>query len=219
MDKDEKRKKDPPDNEKEAEPIRVTDRRRIHLDGNGKSASANSAGPSLKPSYVEELETRTRAAEKAVLDVQARFEELREQLRRELDETRQRLNRSAEERSERSKAELIASLLPVLDNLQQAAEAAEGTVSRSDILEGLRGIVTNFENVLRNVGVEPFQSVGETFNPELHDAVETGTVETPDREDKVLAEYTRGYKLGDRLLRPARVKVGRPSESLAKTVN
>lgn len=218
MDKDEKQPEQK-EREKNAEPIRVTDRRRIHLDGNSRSPSANSAGPSLKPSYVEELESRTRAAEKTALEVQARFDELREQLRRELDETRQRLNRSAAERSELSKAELITSLLPVLDNLQQAADAAEGTVSISDILEGLRGIVTNFQNVLHSAGVEPFNSVGETFNPELHEAVETGPVENSDMEDKVLAEYTRSYKLGDRLLRPARVKVGRPSESLAKTVH
>lgn len=217
MDKDEKQQKQE-DSEKEAEPIKVTDRRRIHPDGNGKSASATPIAPSLKPTYVEELENRTRAAEKSVLEVQARFEELRDQLRRELDETRQRLNRSADERIERSKADLIALLLPILDNLQQAAEAAAESPSVSGVREGLRGIVMNFENVLRNAGVEPFQSVGEPFNPELHEAVDTGTVETPDMEDKVLAEYTRGYKLGERLLRPARVKVGRPSDRLAKTV-
>jgi molecular chaperone GrpE len=217
MDKDEKQEKQK-DSEKEAEPIRVTDRRRIQVDGNGKSASATPSAPSLKPTYVEELESRTRAAEKSVLEVQARFEELRDQLRRELDGTRQRLNRSADERIERSKADLIARLLPILDNLQQAAEAAAGSVSDSDIREGLRGIVTNFENVLRSARVEPFQSVGEPFNPELHEAVETGPVETPDMEDKVLAEYTRGYKLGERLLRPARVKVGRLADSFAKTV-
>lgn len=217
MDKDEKQQKQE-DSEREAEPIRVTDRRRIHPDGNGRSASATPAVPSLKPTYVEELENRTRAAEKSVLEVQARFEELRDQLRRELDETRQRLNRSADERVERSKADLIALLLPILDNLQQAAEAAAESPSVSGVREGLRGIVMNFENVLRNAGVEPFQSVGEPFNPELHEAVDTGTVETPDMEDKVLAEYTRGYKLGERLLRPARVKVGRPSDRLAKTV-
>lgn len=217
MDKDEKQQKQE-DSEIQAEPIRVTDRRRIHPDGNGRSASATPAVPSLKPTYVEELENRTRAAEKSVLEVQARFEELRDQLRRELDETRQRLNRSADERVERSKADLIALLLPILDNLQQAAEAAAESPSVSGVREGLRGIVMNFENVLRNAGVEPFQSVGETFNPELHEAVDTGTVETPDMEDKVLAEYTRGYKLGERLLRPARVKVGRPSDRLAKTV-
>jgi molecular chaperone GrpE len=217
MDKDEKQQKQE-DSEKEAEPIRVTDRRRIHLDGNGKSASATPAAPSLKPTYVEELENRTRAAEKSVVELQARFEELRDQLRRELDETRQRLNRSADERIERSKADLIALLLPILDNLQQAAEAAAESPSVSGVREGLRGIVMNFENVLRNAGVEPFQSVGEPFNPELHEAVDTGAVETPDMEDRVLAEYTRGYKLGERLLRPARVKVGRPSDRLAKTV-
>jgi len=215
MDKNTKGK-DSSDQEKESQPIHVTDRRRIQLDANGETASASSPEPSLKPTYVEELEGRTRAAEKAALDVQARFDDVRAQLRRELDETRQRLNRSSEERIERSKAEVIASLLPVLDNLQRAAEAAEGTISVADILEGLRGIVANFENVLGNAGVEAFNTVGEPFDPELHEAVDTGTVENPEMVDKVLDEYSRGYKLGERLLRPARVKVGRMSGSLAK---
>ena len=52
--------------------------------------------------------------------------------------------------------------------------------------------------------------MGEQFNPELHDAVETAEVE-PEDEGKVIAEYERGYRMGDRLLRPARVKVGRES--------
>src|SRR6185369_12979005 len=81
--------------------------------------------PNLKPSYVEELEKRTRAAEQLAHDVQARFEQLKNKLQQETDETRQRLNRAADDRTERSKAEFIANLLPALDNLERAIEAAE----------------------------------------------------------------------------------------------
>ena len=61
---------------------------------------------------------------------------------------------------------------------------------------------------MTNAGVEPISSVGEPFDPELHEAVDT---EETDREmdGKVIAEYSRGFRMGDRLLRPARVKVGR----------
>ena len=196
--------------EDEPRDIRVTDRRRIHLDDSGESTAPAADVPNLKPSYVEELEARTRAAEQKVQEVQARFEQLRQQLQKETDETRQRLNKAADERAHREKANFISALLPVLDNLQRATEATESGASTEDVAEGVRQTATSFENALVGAGVEPIESVGEQFNPELHDAVETAEVE-PEDEGKVLEEYARGYRIGERLLRPARVKVGRYS--------
>ncbi|OLE55354.1 MAG: nucleotide exchange factor GrpE [Acidobacteria bacterium 13_1_20CM_3_53_8] len=204
-----------------AEEIRVTDRRRINLDGlndEGKDESGASAdAPSLKPSYVEELEARTRAAEQKVADVQSRFEQLRAQLQRETDETRQRLNRAAEERARRERADFIATLLPVADNLQRAVQAAEQSSSFDPLLNGVRGTLSQFESALVAAGVEPVVSVGAKFNPELHEAVDTIEV-APERDGTVTAEYSRGYKIGDRLLRPARVQVGRARAGAAKAV-
>src|SRR5580765_4724974 len=106
--------------------IRITDhRRRYFNDNEAESADREAGTPNLKPSYVEELEKRTRAAEQLAHDVQARFEQLKSKLQQETDETRQRLNRAADERTERSKVEFIANLLPTLDNLERAIEAAE----------------------------------------------------------------------------------------------
>src|ERR671938_534280 len=105
--------------------LRVTDRRRIYLDPDSEQVNAETETPSLKPSYVEELEARTKAAEKQVQEVQARFDQLRQQLQRETDETRARLNRSADERAEASKARFIESLLPVMDDLERAIDAAD----------------------------------------------------------------------------------------------
>jgi molecular chaperone GrpE len=195
----------------------VTDRRRIHLDDEGDSAAPVADVPNLKPSYVEELEGRTRAAEQKVLEVQGRFEQLRQQLQNETDETRRRLNKAADERAHREKANFIEALLPVLDNLQRATEATESGASAQDVAEGVRRTATSFENALIAAGVEPLASVGEQFDPELHDAVETAEVE-PEDEGKVIEEYARGYRIGDRLLRPARVKVGRAA-ARAKAVD
>jgi len=188
--------------------IRVTDRRRFQLDEKG-NASSNMTpeSPSLKPSYVEELETRTKAAEKSALEVQSRFEKLRDRLRQETDETRQRLNRAADERAQREKADFIAGLLPVLDNLQRATEAADSGNSLDLIVEGVRRTAASFESALAFAGVEPIESVGQPFDPELHEAVATVESE-PELEGKVVAEYARGFKMGQLLLRPARVKVG-----------
>ena len=192
--------------------LRVTDRRRISLDQDGAERANQEVGqPNLKPSYVEELESRTRAAEKQVQDVQARFEQLRQQLQRETDETRQRLNRSAEERAAGDKAKFIATLLPAMDNLERAIEAVSGNAPREAVLEGIRGIAASIQSALTSAGVEPIVSVGEEFNPELHEAVDTEET-SGDMDGKVIAEYSRGFRMGDRLLRPARVRVGRAPE-------
>lgn len=196
--------------------LRVTDRRRILLDDDDTVDRPDEVEtPNLKPSYVEELEARTKAAEQKTLEVQSRFDQLRKQLQAETDETRQRLNRAADERALRDKADFIAGLLPVLDNLQRATEAAETGGSPQVIAEGIRRTASNFENALAAAGVEPVDAVGETFNPEMHEAIETAEVD-PEEEGRVVAQHTRGYKIGERLLRPARVKVGRYSAKANK---
>lgn len=198
--------------ENEQNELRVTDRRRIYLDNErGERANEEVEQPNLKPSYVEELESRTKAAERQVQEVQARFEQLRQQLQRETDETRQRLNRSADERAVGENAKFIAALLPAMDDLERAIEAVSGNAPRDAMLEGIRRIATSFQSALTSAGVEPIAAVGEEFNPELHEAVDTE--ETGDDMDgRVIEEYSRGFRMGDRLLRPARVKVGRAPE-------
>ena len=121
----------------EDDQIRVTDRRRIQVDDK-EDPNVTVEPPSLKPSYVEELEARTKAAEQKVQEVNSRFEQLRSQLQKETDETRQRLNKAADERAHRAKADFIAALLPVLDNLERANEAAASGASTGDVAEGVQ---------------------------------------------------------------------------------
>lgn len=194
--------------QEETPEVRVTDRRRIYLDDQGEQSNAEAEQPSLKPTYVEELETRIKAAERQVQEVQSRFDQLRQQLQRETDETRQRLNKAADERAAGEKARFIASLLPVVDDLYRAIQAADEGADRDSLIEGIRRTVNSFENSLANASVEPVPAVGEAFNPELHEAVDTADVD-PELDGKVIEEYSRGFRIGDRLLRPARVKVGR----------
>jgi len=116
--------------------------------------------------------------------------------------------------------ETVRPLVPVLEQLsfdEAFGEPAElAGASAEDVAKGVRQTAVSFENALAAAGVEPIKSVGEQFNPELHEAVETTEVEPKD-EGKVLQEYAPGYRIGERLLRPARVKVGRAS-SKAKAV-
>jgi molecular chaperone GrpE len=195
----------------ETERVRVTDRRRFnssHEATNDSKEGGREDAPNLKPSYVEELEARTRAAEQKMADVQARFEQLRAELRRETDETRQRLNRAADERARREQAAFVSALLPVMDNLQRAIESAEGGGSKEALLDGLHGTVNGFASALAGAGAEAVEALGVPFDPEIHEAVDTA--EVADEQDGVVtAQYSRGYRLGGQLLRPARVQVGR----------
>src|SRR5688572_13626153 len=137
------------------EQVRVTDKRRIYLDPEGsEKINEEAEQPSLKPKYVEELEARAQAAERQVQDVRVRFEQLREQLQRETDETRQRLNRAADERAAMDKAKFIADFLFVLDDLKRAVNAVSHNAPRETVAEGLRSIESGVQNALTNAGVD-----------------------------------------------------------------
>lgn len=206
------------DDEPQSE-LRVTDRRRIYLDPEGEEqVNKEVEQPNLKPSYIEELEARTKASEQQVYEVQARFDQLRKQLQKETDETRQRLNRSADERAAAEKARFIASLLPMFDDLDRAIQATTDDASRNAILEGLQRIANSFQNALTNAGVEYVPAMGETFDPELHEAVDTVEA-APEMDGKVVGEYGRGFRIGDRLLRPARVQVGRAGKEQVRNAS
>jgi molecular chaperone GrpE len=202
--------------EEEAPKVRFNDRRRIRLgeEGEGGGQPAAEEAPSVRPAYVEELEARTREAEQKAADVQTRFEQVKAELKRETDELRQRLARNADERVAREKAAFISALLPVIDNLQRAVEAAEGGGSQESLLNGLRGTISGFESVLAQIGAEPVEALAHAFDPELHEAVDTAEVE-PELDGQVTAQYGRGYRLGNQLLRPARVQVGRAKSEKA----
>ncbi len=202
--------------EREAEEFKVTDKRRINiemLDAEDYAPELAEADGDLK--YIAELEAKLRdaearnlALERTVADVQSRYEQARHKMQVEIDEIRTRLNRTAEERVQRSKGDVVAGMLPVVDTLRLAIEAAEKGGSLEALLNGVHGTEKNFLNALMAAGVEPLIAVGQPFNPELHEAIDL--VQVAEEQDGIVtAEYQRGYKMGERLLRPARVQVGR----------
>src|SRR5580700_2493351 len=100
-------------------------------------------------------------------------------------------------------------LLPVLDNLRRAVDHASEAGAEEFFVSGLELVVREFETALERIGVVPVPAVGERFDPALHDAI--AAEESDDvTEDTVIAELVPGYRLHDRLLRPAIVRVVRP---------
>lgn len=161
---------------------------------------------------LKEIMIRCEAAESKLQSVQARFEDEKANLERETAERRERMKRSLEQKADQDRFNFLGTLLPVLDNLNLAIEASNTDSSFEHLLDGVKGTARSFEKSLLNVGVEAIASVGESFNPELHEAVDLVEV-NEENEGKVTAEYARGYTINGRLLRPARVQVGKAAQS------
>jgi len=146
--------------------------------------------------------------------VEAENAELKDQLTRrqaDFENYRKRVERERTETYNRVVADLAAKLLPVVDNLKRALEA-EATVESSEsdefrhFLSGVDLINKQLNGVLDGLGVKPIAAVGEQFDPHIHEAVVTEA--TDDYEpDTVMQEIVAGYRLGDKLIRPALVKV------------
>ena len=118
---------------------------------------------------------------------------------------RKRQERMAEDRLRREKREMLERVLDVVDNLDRAMTYQE-TMDREGLQQTLRMLQWQLNEVLRAEGLTPVNAVGATFDPHVHEAVET--IASAEHADGVVAEEVRkGYKMGDDLLRPARVKV------------
>ena len=125
-------------------------------------------------------------------------------LQAEFDNARKRAAREQSEFREYAVADAIKALLPIVDSFDRALEAHAG----EENFRGIELINRQFHDALAKLGVRPIPAAGEPFDPHLHQAVEM--VDTSDAPDHtVLEELQRGYKLKDRLLRPAMVRVAR----------
>lgn len=132
----------------------------------------------------------------------------------DFDNFRKRVDRELEEARRRGLTEALTELLPVVDNLERAlAAAAEGS-SVGELLRGVELILRQLADALRRLGVTPIPGVGARFNPEVHEAIAQEPSSSVS-ESTVVAEFQRGYQLGDRLLRPALVRVAVPTSGAA----
>lgn len=146
--------------------------------------------------------------------VEAENAELKDRMARrqaDFENYRKRVERERSETYNRVVADIATKLLPVLDNLKRALET-EASVESSEsdefrhFLSGVDLIYKQLNGVLEALGVKPIAAVGEQFDPHIHEAVVTEA--TDDHEpDTVIQELVAGYRLGDKLIRPALVKV------------
>ena len=183
------------------EPVKVVDRR-WWARGEDVPAPENTVG---KPSYVEELEQRLAERDR---QVQQALQQLKA-ASTEYDEARVRSRREIVKEVERSKRAMLGELLEVLDNLDRALDAGATAQSVDALLQGVRLVRSQFLNRLGSLGITTLDALNQPFDPALHEAVTTVPVTSPEDDERVVGVVRPGYRIGDEILRPAMVAVGK----------
>lgn len=128
---------------------------------------------------------------------------------RELEAAKARVERDAQQAADELRGKLISELLPTLDNLDRTIAAAEQNGEAPSVVEGVRLVRSQLAGVLARYGVERIDAKHQRFDPRIHDAISIVPVSDPSAHEVVVDQIEPGYRFGDRLLRPAKVVVGR----------
>jgi molecular chaperone GrpE len=130
----------------------------------------------------------------------------------EFENYRKRVERERSALYQHGRDDVVLQLLPVLDNFERALSSLESSEGDAEALRhGIELIHKQFKDALSKFGLEPVEAVGKTFDPHIHEAVTTEATDEH-KENTVIEEFQRGYKIGNRLLRPAKVKVASSPE-------
>ena len=167
---------------------------------------AEPAGDQDPATEKEYDEAKEEAADEAASDPAAdaaKYLELAQRTQAELENFRKRAAREAAMAGERAKANLVRELLPVVDNLERALATANP--EEDHLAEGVRLVHVELVNTLERNGIKAFNPAGEPFDPTVHEAISMR--EGENGSGLVLDVVEKGYKLGDNVIRPARVVV------------
>lgn len=152
----------------------------------------------------------------ALREVEAERDEYRNRMMRvaaDLENFRKRTSREKEDMRKYGIDRMVLELLPVIDNLERALEHADKSEDSTTIVDGVRMVNRQFITALEKHGVKGFESKGEQFDPQKHEAIQQ--VDTTDHPTGyVLEQYQKGYYLHERLIRPALVVVVRNPEGV-----
>ena len=153
-----------------------------------------------------EKNVENKSENRELADIKLELEETTDRLKRimaEFENYKKRSNKEREMLYNSILGDIIASFLPVIDNLEKAVEAK---TEDEGYKQGVELVLKQFTDVLTKLGVEEIATVGETFDPEVHDAVSSVQDEAKG-EKEIVQVYRKGYKIGTRIIRHAMVVV------------
>ncbi|MBI4664808.1 MAG: nucleotide exchange factor GrpE [Nitrospinae bacterium] len=188
----------------DAAKITVTDKRRIK---SAEDTIDDTTAPDLErvPTYVEELNRKIAENDERLKEYIAAYKEKMA----DMDQVRKRLEADVENRSRQRFGDLVAELLPIVDDFDRAIESASKGSSSQDMAEGLARLREGMMKALVNRGLKTIQCAGEPFNPETAQAVSVAPVDDEAQDNMVLEQLASGYIYEGRVLRPALVRVGK----------
>lgn len=158
------------------------------------------------PTFVEELLAK-------MTETERRYEEKRRQVDEEVSKMRSRIEADYERKLLVERRNLILPFLEILDNLERAVEVARKAGNLESLLEGVVMTTNLFRSKLDRLEVEAIPVMDQPFDPNLGQAVGVVEVSEPSKDGLVVEEVLRGYRMGDQLLRPAQVRVGKHNAS------
>ena len=177
----------------------VTEEAKPSADGTAEAETqAEDADPMAELQKAFDDLTKAKAeADSQMLRLQADFDNFRKRTRAEKEEWRAMIVSG-----------FCTDILPVMDNFRWAVMAMEKDEAAKPHLAGVQMILKQLTDVLAGKGVEQIKTIGEEFDPKYHDAMGQVEVDDESQNNKVLEEITAGYKIGEKVIRAARVKVG-----------
>lgn len=163
-----------------------------------------------EPEVIEDVEVVEEKQEEKAEDARlVEIAELNERLLRvqaDYDNFRRRSRIEKEADAKYRSQHVIEALIPVIDNFERALQVKPEADEAKALLQGMEMIYRQFQETMKNEGVEVIETVGQKFDPHLHQAV-MQVEEDGFEQDQIVEELQKGYKLKDRVLRPSMVKV------------
>jgi molecular chaperone GrpE len=194
-----------PDKEHEI-PVKVVDRRWWVNQDNSEAPREDTRG-SGKPTYVEQLEQQIAEKDRQIQEYLSKYRAAAS----EFEEARLRLRREIAKDVERSRRDVLAEMLEVLDNLDRAIDAARQGGTTDALLQGVEMVRRQFLAKLEGFGVKRIDADQQPFDPTLHEAISSVPAASPEQDGVVVGTVRAGYRIGDDVLRPAAVAVAKVS--------
>jgi molecular chaperone GrpE len=220
---------------KEGTEVAAQDEKEISIDGLDGESEASQESPEIKKTekgspaktllqtlcedeLQELIDARTNLEEQSkILEEKnrllAEYEDLLKRKQADFENYRKRVQREFEDYKKYATSDIVLDILNVIDDFERAIDSARVSKDFDTLMEGILLVEKQLRNFLENkYGIEPIETVGREFDPTVHDAIMMEESEQYS-EDTVIEDFQKGYKLHDRVLRPAKVKVAKAVSS------
>jgi len=187
--------------------LEMPDEKQTNADKNKSAATEAKPKKSRQPRQSRKLKDKIAEMEAKLANAEDAF--LRSKA--ELDNYRKRAARELLDARNAAKADALSSVLSVYDHFKMAMDAAENSDDLAILKQGMEMIAREFDKAMEDAGIQVLDALGTEFDPNLHEAVEKKT--SDEREGVIIGQWRCGYKLGDKLLRPASVVVSSGPQS------